>query len=194
MPHKESPDGYLSVTEVLSLTIDKPFLRYWYGKHGTAKCEQIKRESQELGTLVHSLIEESLTHGRSDLEDGRHHAMVNTFWEEFVVPHKVEVVSLEQTVKDKKLKLQGTYDAVIKTPEGEFTADWKTSNQLDKIGLPLQLCMYDHLRKGSGKGVAIRIDKTEDKIQIKWFDDLRQYWPACKAAIKLAKYIKFGEV
>ena len=137
MPHKKSEDGWLSVTEVLSLAINKPWLCLWYGKNGTARCEQIKRESQKIGSEVHELIENRF----NGIDDDYTNRMIVNFWEKFVIPFEVKPVFLEQTVKNSKLKLQGTFDAVINTNRGvNVTADWKTSNQLDKVTVPLQLC------------------------------------------------------
>ena len=44
-----------SVTTVTSI-LDKPFLRFWYGKYGTGRCQQMSKESQELGKLLHENI------------------------------------------------------------------------------------------------------------------------------------------
>jgi|ERR1041385_273454 hypothetical protein len=192
MPHQKTPDGYLSVTEVLSLTIAKPFLLYWYGKNGTAKCEQIKRESQEIGTEIHEMIENRFATDIPIISNKRTAVMVNSFWNKFVIPYQVKPLALEVTIQDEKLKLQGTFDAYIMCIKGGYMADWKTSNSLDKVSGPLQLSMYDYLYKGSGKGVLVRIDKETYKVEIKWYEDLRKYVPIWKAALKLARYIKFG--
>lgn len=194
MPHIKSDTGWLSVTEVLSLSIPKPFLFYWYGKNGTEKCEQIKRESQEIGTEVHRLIEDRFKNGEASTSSmGRCIDMEINFWAHFVVPYEVKPIVLENTYKDEKLKLQGTLDAVIDTNKWtNVVADWKTSNSLDKITVPLQLSAYDHLCNGSGKGVAVRIDKEKDKIEVVWYDNLKKYWPIFKACLKVAKYTKFG--
>lgn len=199
MPHQESKKGYLSVTEVLSLVIDKPFLRYWFGQHGTQLCEQIKRESQDIGNEVHAYIEHRFINGtHEDDKEGytlQAIGMVDNFWNKFVMPWEVKPISLEQTYEDKKLKLQGTMDAHIQTNKGEFIADWKTSNSLDKITVPLQLSAYCHLSGlGVWKGVAVRIDKKTDKVEIKEYSDLAPYWPVFQHALKLARYIKFQEV
>lgn len=198
MPHQECPEGFLSVTEVLSLAIDKPFLRYWYGKNGTQLCEQIKSESQKIGTYVHAEIERRFEQKDYTYKTGSNeHRMVNNFWEKFVKPFDVKAVKLEQTHRCNKYKLQGTFDAIIDTSKGRYIADWKTSSSLDKITVPLQQCAYDYLQRKDGyldRGVAVRIDKEKDVVSPHWFENLRQYWPIFKSCIKVARWIKFGEV
>lgn len=194
MPHKPSRDGELSVTEVLSLAINKPFLNFWYGRHGTTRCEQIKRESQELGIAVHKEIETYFTTGRCENTDDNVARMTRNFINMFASPQNVKPLALEVELVDKELKLHGSFDAVILTSQGEAVADWKTSNQLDVISVPLQLAAYDYLRKGNGRGVAVRIDKTKDKIEVVWYENLKQYWPVFLTCLRLARYIKFGEI
>lgn len=196
MPHQIVPKDWLSVTQVLSLTIDKPFLRYWFGKYGIDKCNQITRESQEIGTEVHRLIEERFKdNDYTAIEGSNELRMTKNFWKKFVIPFEVKPVELEVTIKDEKLKLQGTTDAVVDTNKGRFLMDWKTSSSIDKIGVPLQLSMYAYLYgKGIEHGGVVRIDKENDQVEIKWYKDLKQYDLIWKAALKLARWIKFGEV
>lgn len=195
MPHKQSPDGYLSVTEVLALSIPKPYLCLWYGKLGTQKCEQIKRDSQELGTLVHNEIELKFQNPKIlDPLNANASRMIKNFWSKFVIPYEVKHKELEITLKDKKLKLQGTFDAIIETTKGLVIADWKTSNQIDKQSVPLQLSMYNYLHgQNIDKGVIVRIDKESDAVQIVWYDDLPQYEKIWKSCIKVARWNKFGK-
>jgi hypothetical protein len=203
MPHQKSEEGWLHVTEVLDLAIHKHFLYYWAGKYGLAKCEQIKRESQELGTQVHELIEWQFKNPDTRLgRESNSHRMVSNFFDQFVAPYEVKPVSLEITLKDPKLKLQGTFDALINTNKGQRLADWKTSNSLDKFSVPLQLSAYAHLNRLAEKdagfeestkmGVVVRIDKKSDKVEIKWYENLDPYWPIFKAAMKVARFLKFG--
>lgn len=194
MPHKKSPDGYLSVTEVLSLAINKPFLAFWRGKVGNEEAGRIQRESQELGIAVHELIEQQFRDGVTQFAViGNKERMVNNFWKDFVLPFEVTAEDLEVTLQDPALKLQGTFDARISCIKGRYLADWKTSNQLDKVSVPLQLSAYDHLdANNTGKGLAVRIDKEKDKIQVVWYEDLKPYWPIFQDCMRVARYIKFG--
>lgn len=194
MPHKDSKPDWLSVTEVLNLSIPKPFLVYWYGKLGTQACEIIKRESQELGKAVHQEIEDRFQN--PDWTQNGHDnvaRMVDNFWNQFVIPYRARPMKLEQTYEDKKLKLQGTLDAIIEAKDVLYIADWKTSNQLDKIGVPLQLAAYAYL---SGlhiwRGMAVRIDKEKNKVQVETWDNLDKYWPIFLHCLEVARYVKKG--
>lgn len=46
----------ISVTTVLAL-IDKPGLRYWFGKHGTTECNRLSKLAAGIGTDLHSYDE-----------------------------------------------------------------------------------------------------------------------------------------
>lgn len=195
MPHKKSPPGYLSVTEAIGV-IEKPFLQMWRGKLGNAACNKIQKESRLLGETVHNEIVRQFNGlgfdtKRQDVTD-----MVARFFKKFVVPYKVVPLSMEpeEPLVDHVLKLQGTYDAVITTPKypGELIiADWKTSNQLDLVGVPLQLAAYAHLYPQPIKhGVAVRIDKKTDALDILWYDDVTAFWPHFVHALELARYVK----
>lgn len=194
MPHKKSDDGYLSVTEVLSLSIPKPFLNFWYGKWGIEHCERVKRESGEIGTQVHQIIEDYLA-GKTVEPSGNTLRMFQNFKSKFLEAYSVKPVKLEQTHKCSKYKLQGTFDAIVDINGERYIADWKTSNSIDKISVPLQLCAYDYLQREAGligKGLVVRIDKEKDTVEIKTYPELEQYWPIFKACIKVARYVKWG--
>lgn len=194
MPHKISKPGYLSVTEVLSLVINKPFLALWRGKIGNELAGQIQRESQELGIEVHDLIE---CRFNGVVKEGSKNAerMVANFWREYVDKYCVKPVLLEETYEDEGLKLQGTLDGVLRTTKGTRIVDFKTSNQIDKVSVPLQLAAYAYLcRQEVWQGCVVRIDKEENKVEIKWYEDLKPYWVLYLKCLDLAKYIKFKEV
>lgn len=195
MPHKKSKEGFLSVTEVLSLVIDKPGLRFWYGKNGIQECERIKRESQEIGTLVHDSIHRLFLEKQLATSDANVVRMTSKFWKEFVDEYEVKPLILEPEEPwiNNELKVQGTPDAIIHTKKGIYIADWKTSNQLDKITVPLQLAAYAHLNPTEHKiigGVAVRLDKKEDKLQIKWYENIHAHWAYFQRCLELAHYIK----
>lgn len=204
MPHKSSKDGYLSVTEILSIAIDKPFLRTWYGKYGTQHCEMVKRQSQDLGIAVHKEIEDRFLSSTVGSTDPNVVRMVNNFWREFVEKHGVEVLVAEpaDALESGALKFQGTFDAVIRTSKGVFMADWKTSNTLDKVSVPLQLSAYAYLFNHNKQvnlsqlyitqGMAVRIDKEKDKIEIKTYENLGRYFPKFLAALEVARFVKYG--
>lgn len=194
MPHEKPPEGYLSVTQVLDLVLNKPFLAFWRGKIGNDEASRIQRESQEIGTQVHKLIEDSFMFaGRPKWSEITNTTrMVDNFWAKFIIPYEVKPLQLEVTLKDDRLKLQGTFDAVIETSNGQYLMDWKTSSSIDKVSVPLQLAAYAHLYKEINKGGVVRIDKESDKVEIKFYEDLRPYWKIFRHALVLARFIKFG--
>lgn len=121
--------------------------------------------------------------------------MTQNFWNKFVIPWEAKPIKLEETFEDKELKLQGTLDAILETNKGIYIVDFKTSNQLDKVSLPLQLAAYAHLcGEGVWKGLGVRIDKEKDKVEIKEYEDLTPYWNMFKNCLSLARYIKYGEL
>ncbi len=195
MPHKESKTGYLSVTEVLGLVINKPFLALWRGKIGNELAGQVQRESQELGIEVHDAIEKTFNDVKLDDLSPNAKRMVENFWEMFVRPWEAKPVLLEASYEDESLKLQGTMDALLRTKKGPRIVDFKTSNQIDKISVPLQLCAYAHLSgQGVWEGLVVRIDKVKNKVEVKEYKDLKKYLPVFLDCLRVARYIKFGEV
>ena len=201
MPHKDCPSGYLSVTEVINLGFPKVnvsksgkpyfYLEQWRGRVGNIKANAITEESKKIGKEFHSQIEYGFNTGRW-LAEGNIGRMVTNLYNYFLRPFYVAPLQLEHTCQDKRLKIQGTYDAAIITNKGEYVADWKTSNSWSRPVLGMQLAAYDYLRKGSGKGVGVRVDKEKDVVDIEWFEDLKPYWKLFKHCYEIAKVQKFG--
>lgn len=206
MPHIDSEPGWLSVTEVISLGIPKVsvskkgrpyfYLERWRGKIGNEQADMISDNSKKIGTYVHAEIERRFEQkDYTQRTDDRSMVMVNNLWNKFIIPYEVKPIVLEQTYKNEVYKLQGTVDVIADTNKwNNVTGDWKTSKQLDSIGGPLQLSMYDFLRGGDGKGFTGRMDKEKDVVEAVWYENLISYNPIWKAAMKVARYIKFGEV
>ena len=110
-------EKYISVTTVLSY-IDKPGLRYWYGKYGTAECNKIKAQSAEIGTTIHALVARNIVGGKVLKKDLK----------------KKEV----KTGYESYLKFKSEF----KVPEDRSTIiDFKTSDYYDKA-FELQLAAY----------------------------------------------------
>ncbi len=55
------------VTSILNV-ISKPALNFWYGKYGTAYCQQISTASKERGKTVHILAEKTMNNVSVDLK------------------------------------------------------------------------------------------------------------------------------
>ncbi len=47
---------YPSVTSITGL-LNKPFLNFWYGKHGTKACKQIMMDACAIGTATHDTVD-----------------------------------------------------------------------------------------------------------------------------------------
>jgi hypothetical protein len=194
MPHKKSKEGFISVTEALNI-ISKPGLYYWFAKNGWDECQRIKKESQDFGTLVHENIQRLFEGKQLNTSNEQVKQMTTTFWKDFVDEYEVTplVLEPEEPWVSEEHKLQGTPDAIIKTNKGIYIADWKTSSQIDKVTVPLQLAAYWMLNPTKHTivgGVVVRLDKKEDKIQIKWYEDIGQHWPYFKHCLELAHYAK----
>lgn len=179
------------------------YLEQWRGREGNQKCEITLKEARRIGIEFHRCMEEYFNTNAFETEDKNVERMMNNFIDKFVIPFNVKAKSTETTHENKKLKLQGTNDVVIECDgvdekgvrhQGEYTLDGKTSSSLDTVGGPIQLAIYDHLRKGSNKGVLVRPDKKTDRVEIVWYEDLEPYKKLIKHINKVARYVRFGEV
>lgn len=197
MPHKELK-GYLSVTEVLNV-INKPYLLRWYGKYGNEKCEKIKKQSQSVGTRVHEEIQRRFNGLDFKTKHKNIRAMVDRFFSEFAIPYKIVPISIEpeEPLRDDRLMFQGTYDAVFEMDEKLYIADWKTSNSIDKVSVPLQLSAYAYLYNLTYNpnpkldfGIVVRIDKKISKIEWIEYSNLEQYFQLFLSCLNLSRYIE----
>jgi len=113
---------YPSVTEIIGI-IDKPGLKYWYGKFGITECEKKMRESQDIGHNVHKAIEfylkdTPIPHKLSDQE-----ARMYSMFVENIEADKIPKGETERVLCSHKHKYNGTADYI-----GPFVADWKTDS------------------------------------------------------------------
>lgn len=194
MPHTPfiSPTGetdWPSVTQITGV-IAKPQLMAWYAKVGTDEAKRVLDSTGDLGSQVHSEIFARFSGTTPDMEVSvEAKGMVDDFWEKFVIPFKVEPVSLEKKVVSLEHRYHGTFDGIIKVEglfkglgywKGEVLADWKTSSGIyDTMGV--QLGGYWKAESSAPKhGLIVRIDKKKGKkghhtIQCKAFKDLVNY-------------------
>jgi hypothetical protein len=196
MPHKRIKNkrgkDIPSVTEIIGI-LDKPFLRYWYGKLGTEECEKIKRESAEYGTSLHEQISLWLK-GVVPLTE-EYGALAQAFIRSYNRdPVEVEP---EEPYVSKKYGYQGTFDWVEKDADGTLViADLKVTGAMHKEH-GLQLAAYANLyneKHGTdiNYGRIYRLDKKTGKLQIKEFPNLEPYWKVFKCLIPVAKWVKEG--
>ena len=110
---------YPSVTTILDI-LDKPGLRYWYGKHGTKKASMLSGKAANIGNRLHKYIElDKKGKGDKYLEKlkkkGKYGRklwrMVNQF-ERFKSTYSYKPVDVEKTVYSKRYKYAGTLDGL----------------------------------------------------------------------------------
>ena len=191
MPHKQV-EGYPSVTEVLSV-IRKPWLERWYGKYGNDKCEKIQKTATNIGTKVHEEIQRRFEGKEFKTKNSNIKRMVNNFFEKFANEYNIKPLSMEpkEPLIDKVNGYSGTYDAIIMGDDEEImVADWKTSNQLDKVTVPLQLAAYANLIGSVNYGIAIRIDKKKDVVDIETYPHLQRFFFHFLSCLDLYNYMK----
>jgi len=121
-----------SVTSIIDI-IDKPALRYWYGRYGISHCEKIKKTSQAIGQKVHKAIEKYLEcRVFSECIDGldNDQQVMLSHLTNWVNKKKLKVISQEEALHSVKYKYNGTPD-VVGTMNGGKTViivDWKTDS------------------------------------------------------------------
>jgi len=131
--------NYPSVTGIVDI-IDKPGLRYWYGTHGTAHCEQVKRDSQSIGHKVHSGIEKFLRgkpFGQASEGMTNDQMVMLSHLVEWCNSKKIKPISMEEPLYSKQHKFAGTPDVICTFNGGKTVTlvDWKTdSTPRDKAG------------------------------------------------------------
>jgi len=124
--------GYPSVTQIVDL-LDKPGLRYWYGKYGTAACEEKKRTSQNVGHGVHKGIEWFLRGASfeeaSEQLDNEQRIMLS-YLTEWCSKMQPKVILMEEPLYSHKFQFAGTPDLVCTLDKGKTLTlvDWKTDS------------------------------------------------------------------
>lgn len=129
---KKYKHDYPSVTGIIDV-IDKPGLRYWYGKYGVGHCEKVKKTSQTVGHGVHAGIEKYMR-GKpfSECVEGLENdqKVMVSHLVKWVREKKLKPIALEEPLYNHKYKFAGTPD-VIGTFNGGKTIsviDWKTDS------------------------------------------------------------------
>lgn len=129
---KKYSHGYPSVTEIVDI-IDKPGLRYWYGKYGTRECEEKKRQSQKIGHTVHKAIERFVRGASFDeVSEGltNDQRVMLSYLTDWCSKNKPKPIHMEGALYSHEYKFAGTPDLVCniagrKTP---VLVDWKTDS------------------------------------------------------------------
>lgn len=152
-----------AVTTILNV-INKPFLLFWYGKHGTEKCNQIKQEAADFGKSFHDILHQIIQGKDVDLTNA------DTIIQQLVASMRewmrlvnFELLYAERTVYSKTYEYAGTLDCVAKIYGQVALIDWKTSNDLYPE-MTLQLAAYDQAVRELGLAspslaLIMRLDK-----------------------------------
>lgn len=184
-----------SVTQVINV-IDKPFLKLWYGKHGTAECQRILKASQETGKLVHSAIE-AYFRGDALPDLPAKEAAMFALMRTWAIESRFTPVELEVHVMSEQFGYHGTADTLGSFDGGPLViGDWKTSSGIgDDYGI--QLAAYAQAYKEqTGKevteGFIVRVDKkgAEAKVpfEVKRFTELPRYFEVFKSCLDLWRF------
>lgn len=198
-----APNGdtdWPSITQVGDV-LAKPSLYKWYGEKGLVEAERIKVETAAIGTEFHLGVYERLagTPTRTALSP-QAQLMVDSFFDKFITPYKVQPISLEQKVFNEEHRTHGTFDGIVKVHDmpvgrartkytGVVLADWKSSSGIyDGHGIQLGgywLC----LPTPPQDGLIVQVDRDTRELRKKLFTDLRWYAEEFKAARDLWDYV-----
>lgn len=157
-------ERFTSVTTYLNI-IDKPFLMYWYGKHGTAKCSQLKREAGNIGTLMHDYIMADLN-GHPVKASPKIKAMTKHY-RKLKKQWKLKPINVEAVLISKKYKYAGRTDVIGYVKGSIACVDWKTSSMMsDEVDLQLAAYNKADTEMHWGKhrierGYVVRFDKVD---------------------------------
>lgn len=142
--------GVTTVAKCISLSAPDGLMQ-WAANMSVAKQNPkahilARDRAARVGTLTHELIESKLRDGRTVTDafgDELDDAMVRyNGWLKWWERTSFEVVALEVSLVSDTLRYGGTFDALLRAPDGSlFLVDWKTSSQLDE-SLLLQLAGY----------------------------------------------------
>ena len=146
-----------------------------------AEWEAGGRQARELGSLLHSNIQQQLVDGevRGERSDEFHH------FEKFIAGREWRPLMVEQQVCCPKLGIAGTVDAVFEDPRGDVViCDWKRAKKMkfdnrwrkamppiehlddcDLSKYSLQLSLYRHLLRGQleGRNVSLLLVNFTDR-------------------------------
>lgn len=151
---------YISVTEITSKIIDKPQLRYWYGKmvyeeviknpyideaEALAAPSKATRKAANRGTTIHSLIEAHKKTGvviETVPDELKGYASAFYDW---TSKNNLEILESERTVFNEEYKYAGTLDMLAKLNGETVVLDFKTNKTATIYDeAHLQVSAYQH--------------------------------------------------
>lgn len=162
----EEEQPLLSVTEILKI-IDKPALRYWFGKevyYAMVKDPSLNQQealsapytssksAAGRGTTVHSIVEAYKTTGQKiDTIPDEFKGYAQAFYN-FMEEVKPEIIEQEKTVFDMENRVAGTLDMYAKIGDKHYVLDIKTGKDIYAES-ELQLSAYAHMLRLDKKPV-----------------------------------------
>lgn len=197
--HPETDKPYISVTNVLRATIDKPALRYWFGRkvyYAMAKDPGIDEKTalnapykssskaKDRGSTIHSLIE-AHKNGSPRIKPGTEelqgYAKAFYDWFEDINP---EVLENEKTVYA-DIGFAGTIDMVARIGGKVYVIDFKTSKGgqvYDEAHLQVSAYKY---ALGTDAGMIVALSEEGKYTQVQ----ARDGFGAFKHALGLYKFL-----
>jgi len=186
---------YPSVTQILKV-IDKPALRYWYGKQvyeatalnpelseqeALAYPYKVSESAKDRGTAVHDIVEAYKNIGDVVGQEGPFQEYAKAF-QDFVNEYDIEVVENEKTVYSEKYRYAGTLDLLVKI-KGKLTIiDVKTGKDIYPEA-HLQVSAYKQALSEDGievEDTAILLLQDDGKYKYEKAKDKFQGFLACK--------------
>ena len=130
--HKWKNKFYPRCTYVLEESYPKSEAFYQWLRQNGQESERIKEDAGRRGSNVHYAVQ-LLSSGqkifKESYRDDEWEMILS--WVEWYREYTPEIVSSEQMVFDKKLKVVGTYDAVLRNQAGEYIlVDFKTARTI----------------------------------------------------------------
>jgi len=115
----------------ISGMLPKPWLHFWYGKHGTKQCEKMSQKSREFGLLFHRLAEIRMNGQKVNIKQykkpmrGCYHGFIK--WRK---QREFSHVETEVILHNQRYGYAGTCDLAATIDDMVGVVDWKTSKDI----------------------------------------------------------------
>lgn len=181
---------YLTVTTILKI-IDKPALRYWFGKEvylamvkdptlsqqeALAAPYKTSDKAKSRGLTVHSIVEAYKNVGKIKVAEdfkGYQDAFIK-----FITDTKAKILTQEKTVIDEENRFAGTLDMLAEINGKEVIIDVKTGKDIYPEAF-LQLSAYAHA-SGNNCDIAVLLLKDNGKYKFEYGEKDLNSFLACK--------------
>lgn len=184
----------IRVTEVLDF-VNSKWKEHWWRKVGFEKADAVSKQSRELGTKVHKVIEDYLNNCLEIEQHGELELELGDLVIQWLETNQIKPLYIEFTLEDKKLGLIGHVDLIAEYNKEPVVIDWKTSKK-HGVEFALQKAAYAKMaNKQLGlnikKGITVRIDKEAKRLDVKEYENLvSKYWSIFLYCLKVYKYFR----